>query len=238
MAKPEKFQHPTLGAITLRFSPRARRISISVRPGGQVLLTIPYGIDQRAALSFLDRKSEWVKKTLAQMQERFPQQLIQPPYSTRHHTLLLHPCAGHTIRTRVRGDTIEICCPSGLRYDAEQVQDAIRRGIERAWHIEALADLPERTARLARQFGFRYGLVTVRNLHTRWGSCSALNHISLNIQLMKLPDALIDYVIIHELCHTIHKNHGPEFHKLLDCLTEGHHRELQRQLRNYSVRYW
>ena len=54
---------------------------------------------------------------------------------------------------------------------------------------------------------------------------------------MKLPDELIDYVIIHELCHTIHKNHGPKFHQLLDRLTGGHHLELRRRLKTYSTRW-
>ena len=116
-------------------------------------------------------------------------------------------------------------------------QDAIRKGIEQAWRTEAQADLPQRTARLAGQLGFRCGAVTVRNARTRWGSCSARDDISLSIHLMKLPDELIDYVIIHELCHTIHKNHGPKFHKLLDRLTGGHHLELRRRLKTYSTRW-
>lgn len=124
-----------------------------------------------------------------------------------------------------------------LRYEAAEVQDAIRKGIEQAWRTEAQADLPQRTARLAGQLGFRCGAVTVRNARTRWGSCSARDDISLSIHLMKLPDELIDYVIIHELCHTIHKNHGPKFHKLLDRLTGGHHLELRRRLKTYSTRW-
>ena len=68
---------------------------------------------------------------------------------------------------------------------------------------------------------------------------SEMLHVNVRptMSLMKLPDELIDYVIIHELCHTIHKNHGPKFHKLLDCLTGGHHLELRRRLKTYSTRW-
>ena len=68
---------------------------------------------------------------------------------------------------------------------------------------------------------------------------SEMLHVNVRptMSLMKLPDELIDYVIIHELCHTIHKNHGPKFHKLLDRLTGGHHLELRRRLKTYSTRW-
>ena len=68
---------------------------------------------------------------------------------------------------------------------------------------------------------------------------SEMLHVNVRptMSLMKLPDELIDYVIIHELCHTIHKNHGPKFHKLLDRLTGGHHLELRQRLKTYSTRW-
>ena len=217
--------------------PLTRRLSISVRPDGEVRLTIPCGDNERTALNFLDQKSAWIEQARVRMLARHPKQVIEPPYSTRSHTLRLYPCACRRIRTRVGEGIIEVRYPMELRYEAAEVQDAIRKGIEQAWRTEAQADLPQRTARLAGQLGFRCGAVTVRNARTRWGSCSARDDISLSIHLMKLPDELIDYVIIHELCHTIHKNHGPKFHKLLDRLTGGHHLELRRRLKTYSTRW-
>lgn len=233
----EKFRHPLLGEITLNRSPRARRLSISVRPDGEVRLTIPCGDNEHTALNFLDQKSAWIEQARARMLARHPQQIIEPPYSTRSHTLRLYPCACRTIRIRVSEGIIEVRYPMEIRYEAAEVQNAIRKGIEQAWRTEAQADLPQRTARLAGQLGFRCGAVTVRNARTRWGSCSARDDISLSIHLMKLPDELIDYVIIHELCHTIHKNHGPKFHQLLNRLTGGHHLELRRRLKTYSTRW-
>ena len=106
-----------------------------------------------------------------------------------------------------------------------------------AWRIEAQSYLPTRIHQIAQQLGLKYGTVTIRNSRSRWGSCSVRNDISLSLHLMKLPDALIDYVIIHELCHTIHKNHGPRFHQLLDRLTGGQDRTLRRQLKAYSTRW-
>lgn len=71
--------------------------------------------------------------------------------------------------------------------------------------------LPERTRVLAERYGFRYSHVTCRHQKTRWGSCSHKNGISLNIELMRLPQKLRDYIIIHELTHTVHKHHQNAF---------------------------
>lgn len=76
--------------------------------------------------------------------------------------------------------------------------------------------LIKRLFELAQQHGFAYNRVRIGNHKTKWGSCSSKNHISLNIQLARLPQALIDYVLLHELVHTKIKHHGKGFWKELD----------------------
>lgn len=77
--------------------------------------------------------------------------------------------------------------------------------------VQARRVLVARLAQLAQQHGFAYNRVFVRNQRTRWGSCSRQNNINLNINLVRLPAALRDYTIVHELVHTRVKNHGPLF---------------------------
>jgi predicted metal-dependent hydrolase len=78
-----------------------------------------------------------------------------------------------------------------------------------------------RLTELARQYGFTYNKVSIRNQRTRWGSCSAKNNISLNIKLVALPSKLFDYVILHELVHTRIHNHSRRFWKELDKYVEN-----------------
>lgn len=99
----------------------------------------------------------------------------------------------------------------------------------------AKADLPGRMARLTEATGLRCEKLTIRASRTKWGSCSGQNHISLSLYLMTLPEALRDFVILHELCHTVHHNHSPRFHALLDRLTGGREKELSRELRRYTI---
>ncbi len=100
----------------------------------------------------------------------------------------------------------------------------------------AKADLPQRIERLARQTGLRYAKMTVRAARSKWGSCSGKGSISLSLFLMTLPEHLRDFVIIHELCHTVHHDHSPRFHALVDQLVGGREKLLVRELRTYSIR--
>lgn len=100
---------------------------------------------------------------------------------------------------------------------------------------EAVRLLTSRTEELARQHGFDFNRLTIRNQKTRWGSCSASNNISLNMKLLLLPAQLRDYVILHELVHTRVKNHGERFWKEL-ILVEPKARELSRKTREYNLR--
>lgn len=87
-----------------------------------------------------------------------------------------------------------------------------------ALRVEAKRYLPERLACLASRYGFVYGRVAVKNNRTNWGSCSTRGNINLNLRLMLVPWHLRDYVMLHELCHLRHHNHGPAFHSLLERL--------------------
>ena len=94
--------------------------------------------------------------------------------------------------------------------------------------------LERRIKELADQFGFVYNKVTIRNQKTRWGSCSVKNNINLNMQLMNIPNHLIDYVILHELVHTKVKNHSPLFWGSLDRYV-GNAKAIDKELKKYSL---
>ncbi len=87
-----------------------------------------------------------------------------------------------------------------------------------------------------RQTGLRYAKMTVRAARSKWGSCSGKGNISLSLFLMTLPEHLRDFVIIHELCHTVHHDHSLRFHALVDRLVGGREKLLVRELRTYSIR--
>lgn len=83
---------------------------------------------------------------------------------------------------------------------------------------QAKKELPVRLAELAARYGFTYNKVTIKHNSSNWGSCSARNNINLNLNIVRLPEVLQDYILLHELSHLRHRNHGREFHGLLEQL--------------------
>lgn len=96
-------------------------------------------------------------------------------------------------------------------------------------------ELPPRLKALAENHGFKYNKVFIKHNRSNWGSCSAKGNINLNLNLVRLPQNLQDYVMLHELCHLKYMNHGTEFHALLESVCPGH-RALQRELRSWTIK--
>ena len=97
----------------------------------------------------------------------------------------------------------------------KDVQPVSRDEIEQL-RKKAKAELPSRLDVLAARYGFAYNKVAIKHNATNWGSCSARNNINLNLNIVRLPKALQDYILLHELCHLRHHDHGHGFHLLLE----------------------
>ncbi|MFI3258707.1 MAG: M48 family metallopeptidase [Rikenellaceae bacterium] len=122
----------------------------------------------------------------------------------------------------------------------EKIDDRLRPATEqeaKSLHYLARLYLPQRTRELAKELNFHITNVSVRAAKSRWGSCSTAKSISLNTFLMALPDHLIDFVIIHELCHTKHHDHSAAFHALVDKCVGGREKELNKELKTYHIGY-
>ena len=106
--------------------------------------------------------------------------------------------------------------------------------MERLRH-EARMYIPATLERLALTHGFKYSSLRISSAHTRWGSCSGRNGISISLFVMLLPEHLREFILLHELCHTCHHNHSAAFHKLLDSLVGGKERTYNRELKGYYI---
>ncbi len=200
------------GDITVRRSVRARSVRISVAPDGTLRASLP----PYAPLLLLRRL---VKTSRSQLRKMLEQQA--PSYELQHGAEIgkshkLSVIWGSKTSVKRIGQNIIVHLQDGDKLTDPTVERMVRDTVATALRIEAKSYLPKRLAHLANQLDCRYDTVRFSHASSRWGSCSSHGTISLNIALMKLPHELIDYVLIHELCHTKQMNHSPKFWRLVE----------------------
>jgi len=235
------YDHPTLGPVVIRKRTGLRRLSIRIDLKKRVILTIPYAVATSEGLAFLDKKSEWVKKSLETVAHKIEKKtLFTPttPFKTKNHTLALVPENRDRIGVNLTNDTLYIYYPEKLDILQPEFQDFTRAAIEKTLALEAKTLIPPLVLEISQETNLRFKDISIKKVKSRWGSCSASNNLNFSIYLMLLPDHLIRYVIIHELCHSLHKNHGPKFWELLDKLTGGKAKLLAKEMRNHSTRFF
>jgi predicted metal-dependent hydrolase len=120
-------------------------------------------------------------------------------------------------RRRVEEDRARLTDPCGAALPASDRASAGEVSVqERALRARAARELPPRLLELAAQHGMTVTRVSIRNQRWRWGSCSRSGHICLNWRLVQMPDAVRDYVMLHELMHLKRMDHSPRFWKLVE----------------------
>jgi predicted metal-dependent hydrolase len=230
-----------IGKVTFIRKTSLKNLKIIIKPFKGVMVYIPRMISSERARRFVEEKSDWIKKG-QQKFKKFEKGITvfneNTSFQTRNHTLNLCRHAKPTIKTTIGGNMIQVVFPQFADILDQRIQGAIRKAIVQTWRIEAREYLVDRTKELASNWDLSFSRLTVRDNKTRWGSCSRKNNINLNIHLMRLPNHLSDYVILHELSHTIHKHHQKEFWTFLNTLTQGKAKMLDKELNNYAPEIW
>lgn len=224
--------------ITLYRSKKAKNINISIRPFKGVRVAVPRLASFRQAKQFVVLRKHWIEKHAAQMKKFEDRQTVfnwDTQFKTKYRTLNLIKSKIDVISYNYTENQLVVQIPESESILNNDVQDFIVNAIEKTYRLEAKAYLPNRVAKLAKTYDLVYKKVKINNAKSRWGSCSSENNINLSLQLMRLPDYLIDYVILHELAHTKVKNHSTQFWYFLDALTENKAKKLDKELKSYYL---
>jgi predicted metal-dependent hydrolase len=236
--KSEIKNFPQIGEVQFVPSVSAKYIRISLKSSGIIRVTVPKRASMKEAMAFVETKKDWILKAQARMATHEKRGVVFTPgtvFSTQNRKLQLIPWKSGQFRAQLSKDSLKIFFPGESDLQSVQVQEIIRNFIIRTLRKEANEYLPQRTEQLSATHGFTYSGVTVKNVSSRWGSCSATNHINLNLHLVRLPDHLSDYVILPELTHTIHKNHSDRFWKHLNTITGGKAKQFVAEMKQYHV---
>lgn len=223
--------HPQFGNIEITRNSRARHIILRARPT-HLSITIPIAATQKDLERALDMYGE---KLLAQ-QKSIKSNIIDAKFHIEapHFCFELQQHNGDKFFLRRNGCRYILLYPADTDFNSESRQVWVREIIKKSLRTCAKEILPQRLYRLATEHGFSYKNVSLRNSHTRWGSCSSRGNISLSIYLMLLPTKLIDYVLLHELCHTVEMNHGERFWALLNKACKCNAQIIRRELKKHK----
>lgn len=219
-----------IGEVTFAQNRRSKNIKVSVKADRSVLVSYPFYVSSKEVMNFVQQNKVWIQTQQKKMDLRRTKVEPNSKLHTKLHTIYFIP--GNENKVKINGSEIQLTISD---FNSEEGRNFIEHYITEVYRFEAKQLLPNRLSELARQHGFDFNKVTIRNNRRNWGSCSSRNNISLNLQMMKIPNELIDYILLHELVHTEIKNHGPKFWDRLNEISNGEARNLAKQVKQYST---
>lgn len=236
MNKASKF-YKDVGEVEFIRKRGNRNIRIVIKPFSKVTVSFPWHTSISSAEIFFQEKMEWVIKTRQKMQKVEDSRYVfgkGEPFRTRFRDLNILPLNTDKLYANINLFSIDVFYPEGTDIENDSLQYFIKKTVEIVLKDEAEMYLPERVKYLSEKFSFRYNNLTIKKSKRLWGCCYINNNIFLNYYLMRLPEHLSDFVILHELVHTIYKNHGPAYKQKLDSITGGY-KKLEKELKTYSI---
>ena len=228
------FHIEEIGNVLLTRRKSSKRLSMRVKPDGSISVSYPWFATQKEVLAFIKSNRQWIAAQQQKIESRKPKYEIGQTFDTKFHSIKILPVEKGILRATINKNEVNITVPPTIDLASERFEKFARKVLVEICRSEAKTYLPERVKQLAAEHGFRYKQVFIKNLKSKWGSCSSNENINLSLHLMRLPDHLIDYIILHELAHTRHMNHGEGFWKLLDQLTNGKAKQLNKEMKNWA----
>ena len=212
-----KHFHPVIGEYKIKVNPRAKRLILKITNQGQLEVVVPRAADMKRINGAIDRKSCWIEKSIAGIRKRnaladtetwkpksihfrFLDRIVNVTYQA-------NDLNGVWLRT-LDNDRIVI---SGQVQNKEFCGQVLREWLQDM----GKRVLPAAAVEVMESNGFTVKRIQVRRQKSRWGSYSRNGTLSLNCKLLFFPSETVNYLIIHELCHTVHLNHSPEFWDLV-----------------------
>jgi predicted metal-dependent hydrolase len=187
---------------------KRKTLSLQINNNAELIVRSPNRLSIKKIEQFINEKSAWIDKNLNLIRTKKPQ---KPNYTENEKFLYL----GNYYPLRLNNNYSQ-----GLSFDGEifklNINNANADTEFLFWYKNAFKKIAlPRLEYYAKKYNFNYQQVRFKAQKTVWGSCSGVNNINLNYLLIGAPIAIIDYVIVHELCHIVHKNHSNNFWQLV-----------------------
>jgi predicted metal-dependent hydrolase len=208
-----------LPSYRVRESGRAKYVSLKLSLHDGLVVVVPSGFDLGKVPAVLRRRKPWLDRNIRKVDEQrrmLGEASWGLPDSIHFRAIAedwnVEYCSSQSARPVEKQDGRKQLVLRLKKEDFPMILTALRGFLMR----KARKHLPELLREVASENGFDVGIISVRLQKTRWGSCSKQANISLNAKLLFLPRDLMDYVLMHELCHTVYHNHSRDFWFLME----------------------
>jgi len=178
---------------------------------GRVSVVVPRSTSTEKVQALVNQKTRWIREKLLLQQEQEPPRAKEYvsgecfTYLGRNYRLKVE--SGPVRRVKLKGGRLVVQVPPSVQKREQYIQSALTD-----WYREhALERLQEKVGRYAKVVGTTPSSVAIRAFTGRWGSCSTKGNMEFNWKVIIAPNRIVDYVVVHELCHLHHHNHSPEF---------------------------
>ncbi len=219
----------------IRISPKAKnpRLRVTLRHGLEVV--VPKGYDNAKVPAILYRKRHWIKAALERAESNRKFFIPEPEWQLPQHVTLR--AIGRTWHIESRASQFaavavrEVAPGRLLVFGKVEDEQACMAALQRWLHRRAAEYLVPILERMSKKTGLRFTRVFIKRQRTRWASCSRNQTVSLNVKLLFLEPDLVEYIMIHELCHIEVMNHSQKFWSMVQYhLTD--YKERDRRLRD------
>jgi predicted metal-dependent hydrolase len=221
------------GTISIKTNAKARSVIFRVLPG-ELKITVPSRISQKELSQIIEKHRISLREKKAKTR---PALILDENFKLQTHRFsvqIFKTDRADFYFSRKEG-ILHIACPQKTDFEAVAIRELLVKGIERYLKADAKKHLPIRLKALADENSLSYNEVKINSSKTRWGSCSSRKSINLSFYLMMLPVELIDYVLLHELTHTLEMNHSPRFWAKLNDFSKNRSAELKEKLKSFKT---
>jgi predicted metal-dependent hydrolase len=198
---------------SIRESKRARRVTLKIFPGRGLEVVTPKGFGREKIPQIISENQTWIQRTFKRLQDQgnlleprcvLPESIHLPAVGRRFVVHYANSDAGALRLAQSAAGSLEL---SGTMASPLSCLELLRSWLVLQGRLHLIPWLNE----VSLSTGLSFAKVQIRSQKSRWGSCSHKGTISLNCKLLFLPTMLVRYIMIHELCHTVHHDHSQQY---------------------------
>jgi predicted metal-dependent hydrolase len=206
---------PRISFILVRSS--RRTLAIEVKPDATLVVRAPKRLPEREIHRFVESHDDWIKRKRAEVLSR---PILTPKEFIEGEEFLVLGQKCKLVLTN-SASSKPVLAGDRLLFP-EKILPIAREALTRWYRRLARGFLVERVQHFAEVMSCTPTTIRISNARRRWGSCGPTNSLNFNWRLIMAPPAIIDYVVVHELAHVMHKHHGPDFWDFVSLFCPGH----------------